>query len=81
MSNDHVELIESEWFKTRPTVIQTIILKTPPYQRYTLAGKGCYIMYSYNEDGTVTCIRQHEARFEYGVFGIDPKELEPIVEH
>lgn len=67
-----------EWFRSRPQVIQDMVLTTPPWNLYSLEGDGDhYMILSYNENGTVTATRY--SSFDnipmWNVFGIDPGKL------
>lgn len=87
-----VALFESEWFKTRPKVIQDLCRQFPPESEVRIIGTGqiAYI-YSYFEDGTLSVIVDAKRSFEevgrvsafgteksYRVFGLKPKALEKI---
>jgi len=56
----HQEVLDMEWFQTRPEIVKELILNCPPYYTYEMKSTGhhCHI-YSYGEcldgcEGTVT---------------------------
>ena len=71
-----------EWFRSRPMVIQDMVLKNPPWVMYSLGDGDIYQILSYNENGTVTATRYSSFNHipMWNVFGIDPSDLVPSEE-
>lgn len=73
----------SEWYKTRPKMIQEMVDKWPPGKYVMLStGADYYVPYSYSESGTMTVTRFDAVTNKpmFHVFGIKPEELLPIPE-
>jgi hypothetical protein len=79
-----------DWLADRPQIIKNLARSHPPDSEYRLANgldDDLYVIYSYNEDGTITVIRY--ARLAgapdsvlplWKVFGMKPEDLVRIDE-
>lgn len=66
-----------EWLADRPQVIKDLAYATPP-GCYTLNDTGQHaVLYSYDEDGTVTVNTTALGFIPVSVFGVDPTNLTP----
>lgn len=79
------ELMEEEWFQSRPPDIQKMIIKYPPIVLYKFKDSGKVVyMFSYCEDGTVTVIHLgYGTEFAFmsrnwKVFDVKPEDLEAL---
>ena len=79
------ELMEEDWFQSRPPDIQKMIVKYPPIVLYKFKDSGKVVyLYSYCEDGTVTVIHLgYGTEFAFmsrnwKVFDVKPEALEAL---
>lgn len=68
-----------EWVASRPPVVRELCERYPPDRLYLMKHTGQrVVLYSYNEDGTVTVQvlgKFNFVTFERQVFGVDPTNL------
>lgn len=83
---------DTEWYKTRPKVIQKLIRQFPPDCTVRLVKTGQFgTPYSYFEDGTLSAVIDAHRSFseggcvsvfgpeeDYRVFGLKPEDLEKL---
>lgn len=78
----------NNWLGGRPEIIRSVATQYPPWHRYRLKTTGQHVnIESYFEDGTVSVeVNGHDSSaldavnglISFGVFGIDPDDLEVI---